>query len=227
MGRWGFTKIDGYHTSFVTDKNSELWARCEALEYRTFMESGYIEPNEEQRLVDYDDYLDAEFLAIFEPGAAPGEPDRLIGAFRNIYARRETKMRPGLFPTVDSAEELKIFPEDLETIMAFDPRRVVDMASGSILPEHRDSRVSKLMVTTNLFHFWEQGVRHIVMCADTPIFRKFNPRGLLVKAIGPSTQYMGSLTTAMLIDTYSIAQGWHKIFIPICRAKGLVRRTGV
>ena len=86
----------------VVKPNHKLWRECEKTEHQVFADCEYIPPHPERRLVAYDGYEPTEFLA----GHVDGE---LAGTMRLIYAPEESKMKKGLFPTVDAHEKTPIF----------------------------------------------------------------------------------------------------------------------
>lgn len=226
MSNWKIKKQSNIETIAVKQDNPELWRKCELLEYEVFLDAGYIDPNPDKRLVDYDIYDDAEFVASFD-----GEHDKpynerdVIGIMRNIYSPRDSKMKEGLFPTIDSAEKLGIYPEQYEKLMQMDPRTIVDTAAIAIRKDKRDSRASKSLISTTMFRTWQRPkARYAIGAFDTPFYDKMKERGLPWEDLSCSIMYWGSMSTAGLIDGNDILKGYQRIAIPYCKALGTVKR---
>jgi len=224
-GRWPYRGGDGVQVLTVTRQDGALHRRCEVLEYQVFVDSGYVEENPEGRIAEFDRYPHQAFLAALTGDRKlPPEERRLSGAVRIVYAPEARVMGPGLFPTMDHAEELKIDTEKLAKIMAMNPRRFIDISTMSISKEKRDTRASKALITWIMTHGWEMPpLRYALAGIDTAFYEKLKARDLPFEEIGPSVPYWGSLTTATFIDSYRIPKGLLKLVIAYYIVRGLRR----
>jgi hypothetical protein len=225
-GGWPYWGGDGVQVLTVTRKDAALHRRCELLEYQVFVESGYVEENPEGRIAEFDRYPHQAFLAALTGDRRlPPEERRLSGAVRIVYAPEAWVMGPGLFPTLDHAEELRIVPEKLSRIMAMNPRRFIDISTMTISKEKRDARASKALITRIMTHAWEKGkIRYALAGIDTAFYDKLKARNLPFEDIGPSVPFWGSPTTAAFIDSYRIPKGFLKLVIAYYVVRGLGRR---
>ena len=216
---WTFERPRGVRATIVR-KGDEHWPACEYLEYEVFTdaESGFYEPNDQGRINDFDSYGRQEFVAVFSG-------DRAVGGLRLMYSDEAT-MREGLFPTYDHRGELKVYPDMEARMKSLDPRKTVDFTSIVVAREARISRTFQAIITRTLRRMWETERRYGLGCTDTPLYRKYKVRGLCFRDLGPSTFYWGSLTTAAMIDSYSVPRGVDRLIIPKCRAKGILERVG-
>ncbi len=224
-GRWPYRGSDGIRVLTVTRRNDALYRQCESMEHRVFVESGYVEENPAGRIGEFDRYRHQAFLAALTgERARPPDEWRLSGTVRMIYAPHADRMGPGLFPTLDHAEELRIVPEKLARIMAMNPRRFVDIATMCISKEKRDARASKALITRIMTHVWEMPpLRYALAASDTAFYGKLKARDLFFEDLGPSVPYWGSPTTATFIDSYRIPKGLLKLVIPCYVLRGLGR----
>ncbi len=60
-----------------------MWAQCERMEYDVFVESGYIEPHPQRRVLAFDQYASVEFMAALghantEQGGSDGGPTQRL-----------------------------------------------------------------------------------------------------------------------------------------------------
>lgn len=202
-----------------------LWRRCEALEYRVFLESGYVEESPAERIADFDRYGPMEFLAAFmgDRRLPPGQR-LLTGVIRIVYAPLAREMGPGLFPTIDHAKDLGIPPENLKRVLAMEPGRCIDIATMAIPKENRDARASKALIAATATRVWEQPrLRYGFAAIDTPFYGKLKKRGLPFEDLGPPSMYMGSLSTATMIDGFRAPCGLRNILIPLLKFRGYWR----
>jgi hypothetical protein len=133
-------------------------------------------------------------------------------------------MGPGLFPTLDHAEVLRIDPEKLARILAMNPRRFIDIATMAVSKEKRDARASKALITRIMTHVWEMPpLRYALAGIDTVFYEKLKARDLPFEDLGPSVPYWGSPTTATFIDIYRIPKGPLKLVILCYVLRGLGR----
>jgi hypothetical protein len=199
--------------------------RCESLEYRIFLESGYVEANPAERIADFDPYASMEFLAAFTGDRhLPLDRRTLSGVVRLVYAPLARRMGPGLFPTIDHAEELGIPTGILNRILAMNPRRCFDIATMAVSREDRDGRASKALIGAILVRVLGlPRLRHCFATIDTSFYRKLKERRLPFEDLGPSAMFMGSMSTAAMIDVFRIPRGLQKLLIPLLKIRGYWR----
>ena len=106
------------------------------------------------------------------------------------------------------------------------PRQCVDISAMVTVPRFRTNpRVSKSIIARAMTRFWEKApVRYAFAAIDTPFYEKLKQRGLPWIDLGRSTMYWGSMTTAGMIDTFSIPKGIQKAAIFYYRTKGFLSR---
>jgi hypothetical protein len=194
-----------------------LWHRCESLVYQVFLESGYVEESPTGRVPDFDQYASMEFLAAFVGDRQlPLEQRIPSGVVRLVYAPQAREMGPGLFPTIDHADELEIPTESLKKVLAVDPGQCFDMATMAIPRENRDGKALKALITAIAIRVWEQPrLRYGFAAIDTTFYRKLKERRLPFVDLGPSAMYRGSLSTATMIDSLRVPRRLQKLFIPL------------
>lgn len=223
--RWPMREVEGVEVIVVRPEDRVLWRQCETLEYSVFLESGYVEENPTDRLADFDCYTPMVFLAAFTGNRKlPLEQRRLSGVVRLVYAPHARKMGPGLFPTIDHAKELEIPPENLKRVQVMNPRRCIDIATMVISKEKRDANASKALISKIMTWGWEHPhLRYAFAAIDTLLYRKLRERRLPFEDLGPSVMYMGSETTATVIDAFRIPNGLWKFVIPLLKLRGYWR----
>ena len=193
--------------------------------YRVFLESGYVEESPTERIAAFDRYTSMELLAAFEGDRRlPLEQRILSGVVCLVYAPHARKMGPGLFPTIDHAEELEFFPESLKRVLAMDPGRCFDITTMAIPRGNRDGNTSKALITAIMIRVLEQPrLRYGFATIDTLFYRKLKKRRLPFVDLGPSVMYMGSMSTAATIDSFRGARGLQKLLIPFLKIRGYLR----
>jgi hypothetical protein len=130
-------------------------------------------------------------------------------------------MGPGLFPTIDHADELEIPTESLKKVLAMDPGRCFDMATMAIPREKRDGKALKALITAIAIRVWEHPrLRYGFAAIDTTFYRKLKERRLPFVDLGPSAMYKGSMSTATMIDSFRVPCGLQKLFIPLMKSRG-------
>jgi hypothetical protein len=207
-------------TRIVTPHDKELWNKCERLEYSVFQECGYISENTEQRLVDYDSYSPTEIIAAFDVEASDNP---LVGIWRMIYSPNEKKMRHGLFPTLDSPDKLKLYPDALPRLVKMNPKQFVDLSAAAIDIKYRTGEVSKALFKRVMSRAWEKPpVIYGLGAPDTHWLERVLKRGYPLEILGPSSMYWGSYTTPILIDTYTLIKKFKLLILPFIyyRLKG-------
>lgn len=197
-GHW-IIEDEGPVTTRIVTQGSDAWHACEAIEYDIFTapDTRYVPENDDRRIPDFDHYGAQEFVAA-------DRSDRIAGVMRLIYADRAA-LGAGMFPTYDHRQELHMFADMVHYLESLDPRKIVDLASMAIDPGERDSTVSKALITRTMHRIRETGRRHALACIDTPFYRKLKSRALDFQDLGPSAFYLGSPTTACILDTYLIS----------------------
>ncbi len=208
----------------VTPKDKDLWARCEKLEYDVFLQAGYIEPNPEKRIVDYDSYKEVEILAALWGTKNQSNKDKtLTGVYRYITGLRKDKMDFGIFPTIDAYKKLGISEDKMEMLMKLNPKKVVDTSSMAIGEKYRDYVSSNLLWMRMFTRAWELGIRYGVAAIDTSFFLKLKKR-FPCEEMGPPKMYWGSYTTPTFIDSYKFAKGIKRLGVYGYRVKGLIKK---
>lgn len=214
--------VDGVEVLVIPPIEKILWNRCESLVYQIFLESGYVEESPTGRVPDFDHYASMEFLAAFVGDRQlPLEQRTLSGVVRLVYAPQARKMGPGLFPTIDHADELEIPTGSLKKVMVMDPGRCFDMATMAIPRQKRDGKALKALTTAIAIRVWEQPrLRYGFAAIDTTFYRKLKERRLPFVDLGPSAMYKGSMSTAAMIDSFQVPRGFQKLFIPLAKFRG-------
>lgn len=219
-GKWVFADQPGI-TMRIVKQGNDLWRACESLEYEVFTDPdiGYYDPNDEGRIPDFDVFGRQEFVTALVDGV-------VVGVLRLMYSD-ETTMREGLFQTYDHRGEIGINRERERYLQALAPRRMVDLSSIAVTPAVRNSLASQAIITRTIQRIWETGRRYSLACIDTPFLGKLKARGLDFQDLGPSIHYWGSLSTAAILDTYSVPTGRDRLSISLHRAKGFLELAGL
>jgi hypothetical protein len=221
---WPIKKQENIKVIIVKPKDSGLWKLCEELEYNTFRECDYVPKSPSKRIKDFDVYSPMEFLVAFVGDNKNYDERRIAGVVRLVYSPHAKKMDEGLFPTIDHAKELNIYPEKLEELMKMDPRTFIDISTMSISKDKRDAKASKALITGIMMHGWEQPrLKYALAAIDTPFYEKLKERHLPFEDIGPSTMYWGSMTTPTFINASKIPTGIEKIVIPYQKIKAYTK----
>ncbi len=222
--RLSIENMEGVELLSISPAEKLFWHRCESLEYQVFLESGYVEESPTGRIADFDRYASMEFLAAFTGDRQLPLGQRILsGVVRLVYAPHARKMGPGLFPTIDHAEELEIPPANLKRVLAMDPRRCFDIATMAIAKAKRDGRASKALITAIMMKvFKHPRLRYGFAAIDTPFYHKLKQRRPF-EDLGPSTMYMGSMSTATMVDSFRV-HGLQKLLIPTLRFRGYWQR---
>jgi hypothetical protein len=201
---------NGIRVVTVARHDETLYRRCGFLEYRVFVESGYVKENPETRVAALDSYPHHVFMAALAGSRkSPPEDREVTGVMRIVYAPHADKMGPGLFPTLDHAEELRIAPEKLARIMAMDPMSFIDIATMAVPKEKRDTQSSRALITAVIQHIrMRPPLRYALAAIDTVFYGKLKSRGLPFEDLGPSVPYWGSPSTATLGDSRLLKGAW-------------------
>lgn len=190
-------KYGDFVVTVVRPCHGALWRACQRLEYRVFVESGYVEPNTEQRLLDYEPYVHAEFVATLSRNSTTRG---VVAAMRVIHGGKKKRMRHGIFPTIDSAQKLAVATPIVKELLRMDPAEIVDLASMAVTRERRSSKAAVATISGVLARVSAlPRVRYAIAAIDTTFFEKLRRHSLPWRALGPSTMYWGSMTTAAII----------------------------
>ena len=147
----------------------------------------------------------------------------LIGVSRLTTALKKDKMDFGLFPTIDSYQELGISKYSLDKLMALDPKNVADITSIAVHPRYRGFKAPKFLLKRVITRAWELGIRYGVAAIDNDVFLKLQEK-YPCYALGPPQMYWGSYTTPTFIDSYDFLKGLRKAVLYGYRGKGLLRK---
>jgi hypothetical protein len=247
--KWTFEKANRIELRVVTRADGALWRECEKLEYGVFLNCGYIQLSDDQRIEKFDRYDNMEFMAAFviENGKTQCQKN-LSGLVRVVYSSDPINSLAEQFPTLlhanlldfssrDAPDNLRLMPpsEEIQCIWLYsdqndrisklDPRRCIDLATMAILPRWRDGKTSKALTTGVLLRGWEKPpIRYALGVMDESFFRKAIERNLPFEALGPSVMYEGSPTIPVLIDSYKIPKGFQKLILFLYRIKGHLKR---
>lgn len=222
QGRWPNGDAKGVQVLTVRAEAGALYRRCESLEYRVFLASGYVEENPDGRIAALDRYRHHAFLAALTGDRRrPQDEQELSGVMRIIYAPRARQMGPDLFPTLDHGSELRIDQEKLARLMTMDPRRFIDIATMAIPKENRDARASRALITGIMRHVWgKPPLRYALAAIDTVFYGKLKARVIPFEDLGPSVPYWGSPSTATFADAYRVLRGIGKLVLAYYRVRG-------
>ncbi len=221
---WPGRRNNDVQVTTVARTDETLYRCCESLEYRVFVESGYVEENPDGRIAALDRYPHHVFLAALTGDRAFPPERRLSGVMRIITAPHARKMGPGLFPTLDHGSELRIDPEKLARIMRMDPRRFIDIATMAIPGENRDARTSTALITELMQRVWGMPpLRYALAAIDTVFYEKLKARDLPFADLGPSVLYWGSPSTATIGDSYRALRGVRRLVMAYYRVRGWAR----
>ena len=232
--KWPLGRQDHIEVRIISADSSDMFKKCEKFEYDVFLnplpdqpDVHYISPQPEERITYYDKYPFTEFIAAFlkEDGQRNVRKMKLIGTVRMVYAPHTEKMAPNLFPTVDAAEDIGIYPEKLAQLYRMNPRQIADISAIATCREARESKdpaPSKALITRVMTRGWElHPIRYGLAMNDEPFHKRLISRGLPWMDLSPSTMYWGSPTIAGIIDSYRIPKGFLKVAVPFHKAKGL------
>ncbi len=185
----------------VEPEDQTTWRRCEKVEYEVFREQGYISTNRNQRIYEFDRYKDSLFIAaVLNRNEHPPSVRNITGVMRFIYSKNETKMKKGLFPTIDSSDGLKISSEMQDMLMSIDPRNCMDLSSVAVRKQYRASDTS--LIFMEFCMKYAPNIQYILAALDSRIYQVINRYLLIMRELGPPVYYWGSMTTAVLIDRY-------------------------
>jgi hypothetical protein len=185
----------------VRPEDEKLWRLCEGVEYEVFLEQGYIASNSFRRIHEFDRYRQGLFIAAVreESGYPPCFQD-ITGVMRFIHSTDESRMKKGLFPTIDASDRLKISVEKRNRLMSIDPRNCMDLSSIAIRRQHRGTDTGAILSEYCLK--CKPEIQYILAAIDSRIHKVLKRYLLVMQELGPPVYYWGSLTTAVLIDRY-------------------------
>ncbi|MCF6237773.1 MAG: GNAT family N-acetyltransferase [Candidatus Marinimicrobia bacterium] len=165
---------------------------AQQLEYQVFLEAGYIDPNQEQLVLEYAKYSRSEFI-ITRDGP------QLTGVVRLIYANDERPTR-GL-PTL---ENFNLYDEWQAKITRLATRRLGEFGTLAVLKAYRGGRSTYLLKQKLILHPVLKGYRYGVSLIDEGLLKHLVKGGYPLKQIGDKRYYMGSVTVPVLGSVYHL-----------------------
>ena len=248
--KWTFEKSKHIELQIARFSDHSLWRDCEKLEYDVFLESGFVQESDDQRISLFDRYDNMEFFAAFVIDKEKAQfKKRLSGVARVIYASDERKNINEQFPTLFHAKRLNyssreafddtkltslgednktlwLYSDEYDRVMKLDPRACIDLASIAVIPSRRDGEIPKVITIAVLLRSWERPpIRYGFGAVDEIFLKKIIERNLPFEALGPSVMYWGSPCVATLVDSFKIPRGFQRLLIPVYRLKGYLRHT--
>ena len=224
-----------------------LWMQCERLEYDVFSGAGYVSTSKESRIDFFDSYKKMEFIAVFDEGRSSCTSGAAFsGVLRIVYPPEERRMQKQWFPTLCHARRLDytstefrhdeslrlpkgdnrsvyLFADAYDRIMRLDPRKCIDLSTISIASNCRGGNVSAKLITRTMTRTWETPpARYGFLVVDSGYCRKNQSRNIPLEDLGPPVMYWGSHSIPVIIDSYTLLKGFHKLFLLFYRAKGYV-----
>jgi hypothetical protein len=247
MKRWPPKKVQQVDIQVITPSNKVLWDACEALEYKIFLQSGFISASSDARISDFDSYERMEFIAGFSRESTKSPlVERLVGALRLVYPSDKHTLLREAFPTIQGARPLSYSSEDLladkslrppfednktlwlfadkyADVLAMHPKQFLEMATGSVTEKGRRLKAVVAMASRTITRAWEQPpIRYALLALDTEAYNKWSllvpPKAFSV--LGPTVQYWGSPTIPLMVDLLLLPKGGLKLLIPFYRLKG-------
>lgn len=160
---------DGYETVLVSYGES-LYSAAEDLEYSIFLASGYVEPNDQQRVLEYDPWLEvSKFIAVIDEDLQP------VGVVRVL---------------IDAYDALPVAKLERTDFTLIDP--VCEYASLAVSPTKRSTGVAEELYRAVWFHAQEHGATALVAIVDPwlhDLLRDYY--GFAFERLGPSVYFMG------------------------------------
>lgn len=154
----------------LISEGHELYPRAEALEYQVFLASGYVEPNEAMRVLEYDEWAGvSQFLAVVDDQGHP------VGVVRVLIGNYATLPLAKLERTDSSID---------------DP--VCEYASLAVDPAKRSTGVAEELYRAVWRHAESEGATALVALVDPwlhDLLREYY--GFPFESLGPSKYYMG------------------------------------
>jgi N-acyl-L-homoserine lactone synthetase len=207
----------------VKERKEKLWKECEDLEYKVFLDKKYIKKNPQNRITEYDDYIDnTEFIVAVENGK------EVVGGMRIIYSPNNKTMGKGQFPIVDFGKKLDytikeaesnqnlspsyeddktlwLYSDEWKKMMKLDPRKVLEFITMTVRKDKRDGIVSTLLYTELFYNLPKKNknIENIFAVYDHSVAQRTLERGVPYKEIGPIVKYMGSKTISFVLNDFS------------------------
>ena len=180
---------------------------AQRLEYEVFVDSGYIEPNAQGHVLEYDAYPEAEFL-VLTVDKAPA------GAVRLIYdhARPFPEMR---IPTLT---DFPLLPEVREQHSDLDCAESLEVGTMAIAKPYRGRQTLNTLLEAILHRSWEQGIWNIFASLDEKYFHFLVKHGYPFRAIGEKRHYMGSVTVPALLLSDDFEGRFQTMYLPYRKA---------
>lgn len=158
------------------------------LEYRIFLDAGYIEPNKEGRVLEYDKYERSKFLI----ASVKGET---AGIVRLVYDDNYN------FQTLNDFE---LYP-DQQDVYNIDSKRIVEIGTMVTDKRFRSTTVAWELIRRIMTDSWKNGKWYALSSIDKPFFRSLVRHGMPFTQIGEEKDYMGSITVPTFFDSHKLA----------------------
>jgi hypothetical protein len=164
-------------------------AEAMRLEYDVYLREGYIEPNDEQIVLENRDYPEfVHFVARID--------GRAIGSLRLVT---DARPRHGAF-RLGSFKHFSIKKWATDLLHSADQRRVVEVGTMVIDPEFRGGN-TYAQLFQKAFEYAVLSRVHLALATiDEGFFHRLRKRGLPFREMGEREYYMGSYTVPALID---------------------------
>ena len=160
------------------------------LEYEMFLRSGYVEANDERRVLCYDRYPRSVFICASD---ASGD---LRGTMRLIHAT-STSWSETHFPTLD---DFAVDEHWLERIHSLPARELVEVASMAVRPG-TSRRCGREIIRQSMRYIWSRNIWFALSSVDSSYLRELRRRRLPFSQIGAEKLYMGSMTVPTFFDS--------------------------
>ena len=175
----------------------ELWPigdeRAIQLEYDVFLEAGYIEANDQHRVLQYDPYPHGEFLVALQEG-------EVVGSMRLIYASGAS----ATLPSFSTLREFELYPETAQKIYEIPQENIVEIGTMAVRKQYRGTMIKSRMIKSFLLNSWKNSRRHVLASLDLNYFRSLHRMGMPCEQIGPKRDYMGSTTIPTYFDSKGV-----------------------
>lgn len=196
-------EIDPNHSGpqVIVDPTNDLWRQAVEIEAGVFIESDYVQ-NQEELGVEYAKYLPTtEFIVAAKDGMVGG-------SVRAIFYDESVG-----FKTIDdiSTGKLEISEEGREILNTLDLTQTFEIGTLAVNKDFRgkpddEGRLSVQLYGAIYAEAKRHGTQNVIASFDERYFNSFSSIfGPGVKALGPATDYMGSPTVPALLNTEAAA----------------------
>ena len=170
-------------------------AEAMRLEYDVYLREGYIEPNDEQIVLENKNYPEfVHFVARVD--------DRVIGSLRLVT---DARPRHGAF-LLGSFGHFSIQKWATDLLRSADQHRVVEVGTMVIDPEFRGGN-TYAQLFQKAFEYAVLSRVHLALATiDEGFFHRLRKRGLPFREMGERRYYMGSYTVPALIDVEQLVR---------------------